>query len=502
MRRVPTELLLQLDLRGAVEAEAKALRNQLPSEPWTALAISKKVEIAECVYDKLAAGLPVTTNVIVNVRKESLGTRPVPIMGIIERVAYRALTSFVMGDREVAERSADSYRDFLFGPIGFAQDDEGFIDFLEPKVNYVVEADIAAFYQYVDHDVLKQELELQGSAIEGVDILIELLGEFEQRTFGLPQLIDASDWLSEVYIGRVERDLIRSGWPTWRYNDDFRIACTDYTEALDAIEKLGEAARLVGLTVSDYKTYTPPFWKYAFWNTGRDVHNATVEIDPSDVEAIFVDYSPIGDEQQADEALKTLERTRDDTVEDPINLRDTSTKEVRNLRRAVSSLTHHQDPAGLKFMVDLLVFVPSLTPRVCDYLMAIHSNETSEAVEATVDLALESVSLGEWQSMWFTHVCRVLGLLASSSSRLEWVISQRERGRGRPLGAEAALALAEVGAADFDDLDVALRSEPEALAPWFLLAIKAMVDLDPTQLGDRGRAVRDSGPLNRLLLDI
>ncbi len=95
---------------------------------------------------------------------------------------------------------------------------------------------------------------------------------------------------------------------------------------------------------------------------------------------------------------------------------------------------------------------------------------------------------------------RQLGLLQGASARESWARTQRERARSRPLGAEAALALAEVEAIEFEDLDHALRAEPEALAPWYLLAMKALV-AGTGQHRDRARAVRDSHPLNSILLN-
>jgi hypothetical protein len=279
--------------------------------------------------------------------------------------------------------------------------------------------------------------------------------------------------------------------------------CRTYTEALDAIESLEESARAVGLTVSDYKTYTPTLLTYFLKNTGLDISDTTLAVDPSDVEAIVLEYIDSVEGETVESAIATLKRTRAENLSGkPIDLRQPSREEVRDVRRAVSALAHHRDGAGLDYMMSLLVFVPSLTPRVCDYLLAIDSEESRHQVVALVDQVLARVSLGEWQALWFTHVCRQLNLLGEATSRIEWVRKQRDRARGRPLGAEAALTLAAVGAADFDDLDRALRTEPEALAPWFLLAMKSMALHVPDRHATRARAVRDSGPLQRILLDI
>jgi len=151
--------------------------------------------------------------------------------------------------------------------------------------------------------------------------------------------------------------------------------------------------------------------------------------------------------------------------------------------------------------MDLLVYIPSLTPRLCEYMISVYGPDHAGAVEAVVDTFIGQASLGEWQALWVVYTMRQLGLLQGPPAREAWARAQRERARSRLLGAEAALALAEVGAVEFEDLDHALRAEPEVLAPWYLLAMKALVNTTGLH-GERARAVRDDHPLNAILLDI
>ena len=505
MKKVPPGLLDQLDFQSAVQAEADAWRNQIPPEPWHERVKNAHEEVAAWVRGRLAAGLVAVPSTAVNARKPSLGVRPVPIMGIGERVAYRAIAAHVLRDIEPVDRSADAYRDFLHGPIEFAlaSGSGSFRTLGTAHIGYVVEADVAAFYQYIDHEILRQQLEMHTGEIEAIDLLIELLRETEQRAFGLPQLIDPSDWLSEIYAQYIERDLLRRGLHVWRFNDDFRIGCVSYTDALDAIERLEEAARSIGLSLSDGKTFTPRFLTYYAKTTGLDVSDTTVPIDPSDVEVIVAEYPDLDDDEQVAAALATLERLTLPPEDDRrIALEKPASEEIRDLRRAISALARNGDEGGLRYVKQLLAFVPSLTPRLSDYLIASYHEESASDVEGIVDSLIEGHSLGEWQAMWLVYVLRALLLLQGSESRIAWTREQRDRGRGRALGAEAALTLAGVGEADFDDLDQALRTEPEALAPWYMLAVADMARLVPTTNRDRARAIRDSHPLARVLVDI
>lgn len=193
MRRLTPELIDELDLEQALDDELNTWRNQIPPEPWTAPARSKAPEMLSWVRSRLAGGADGIPSVGVNARKATLGARPVPILSAPDRIVYRALAKHVLRDLTLPDRSPDAYKAFIHGPIEYAfRDEEGPIwNVFGLEVKYVVEADITAFYQYIDHDLLRHELELQTGHIESIDALLELLGETEGRTFGLPQLLDA-----------------------------------------------------------------------------------------------------------------------------------------------------------------------------------------------------------------------------------------------------------------------------------------------------------------------
>jgi len=64
------------------------------------------------------------------------------------------------------------------------------------------------------------------------------------------------------------------------------------------------------------------------------------------------------------------------------------------------------------------------------------------------------------------------------------------------LRAEATLALAPYKLADFDEIDRAIRAEPEALIPWYALAAKAIPNVNQNRL----RALKESHGLIEVLL--
>jgi hypothetical protein len=501
MEPIQEAVLRKLDLGAAFDAELETKRNLLPPEPWIDPIRTKKKATLNWVKSVLEQGRQLTPNVITNARKPGYGIRPVPVVGIAERIAYRALTSACVSDLDLPGRGAEEYRQMLSGPLDYVREAAGNSPFFlnSSDLKYVVESDIVAFYQYVDHELLAREIQLQTGLTTIPNLLSALLTEIEQRKFGIPQLLEPSDQLSELYIRVLERNLIRRGLNVWRYNDDFRIGAKTFGDALEAIERLAEAAREIGLAVNDHKTKTPALFTYLMTHTNLQLDDHEAAIDPQDVELIVVDYLHEDEEQQVAVATATLARI--DSIQDRIDLKDISSVDIRDLRRAVNTLARHADPGALPFITQLFFFVPSLTPRASYYLLALHPTNATE-VEQIFDRLIVSNNLSDWQKVWLAYVGRTLNLFLLHTSREAWAQEQMRRGQGGLLAAECALALSEAMSVNLNELDRALRTEPEALAPWYVLAIKRRShntsDAAQKKIVD---AVRGTSPIYRILLD-
>lgn len=503
-------LVAQLDLGAALDAELSAERNLIPPEPWQNALVNDKQAVARWIETQATAGFSTLPNVYINARKAGQGVRPVAIMGIAERVIYRALTTEIVKELNMPERSAEEYREMLAGPIDHVSEElriilveqepnrPAFIRLTNSPFKYVVEADIASFYDYIDHELLLRELQVQTDYVQESRTLISLLGQVEGRSFGIPQLLDASDLISEVYIRILERNLIRRGHLLWRYNDDFRILVREYGDALSALEQLGEAARELGLTLNDYKTRTPGINTYFAANTTLEVEDGEAGFNPEDAEVVISDY-PEDDETSLTEAKLTLERLDSDNPAAKINLRSLTAEDARSLRRALSSLARLKDPSGLPYVNRLFFFVQTLTPRLCRYLLSVGDVDGS-GVSATWDSLMRNDDLSDWQAIWLLYTAREALLLNGNPERSKWAESQQRR-RSPVLAAEAALTLAAIGHGEIGNLDQALRLEPGVLSPWYVLAIRYLHILTPSQHSTQVvKALKESNKLFDVLL--
>ena len=138
-------------------------------------------------------------------------------------------------------------------------------------------ADVAAYYQYIDHERLSRELVRQTGRADLAEALVQLLSAMMGgRGVGVPQNNSASDRLADAYLDVVERQLIRGGRRVWRYNDDFHIGAVDWRSANESLHILDRLLAALGLTLNDEKT--TPFLResYEDWITKPEAEWARI----------------------------------------------------------------------------------------------------------------------------------------------------------------------------------------------------------------------------------
>lgn len=469
MEPISAPVLKKLKLAQAISEEAASVRNLLPPEPgWDEVASDAK-SLASYLENLLKSGFRPSPQVEVAARKPGHGIRPVPYWGVLERVAYRAITKAVMANHPPLDRSAKAYLSFVTAPGLYGRERQAerpdrhellsLLFFGDSPVKYVVKGDITAFYQFIDHAILADELLLAGADVELIQALVALLGEVQGRSYGLPQLLDASDMLSDLYADRIERDLLRSGFAAWRFNDDFRIACDSYESALTAIEALDSAARRVGLVLAENKTVTVGFDRYVMDVWGLETSEVGESIALDEVEDLVGDYTDDFGADDADSAVSVIQRAQVRRKDVPsgdkdhwIKLRELRGEDIRLLRRALNGLVAASDPRAVDDVLRLAIYAPSLTPSLMRYLTTVAgaegaTTEVQSSVAEVVDKLATDVALNAWQHLWLIDVLRDLGLLRSgvegATVRCDWVDSLRRDSPNPALQAVAARALAE-----------------------------------------------------------
>ena len=217
----------------------------------------------------------------VAVSKVNHGVRPVAVWDLPTRVLYGALAMHLESSLPSVKRGQAQWAAFKRTPL----DLDG---------SYIIATDIASCYQYIDHNLLMDELRLQMGEPAVVNTLGDLLSATQGRTYGIPQQSTASDLLAEALLNRLERVLLRRGIQAGRYNDDFRFTCRSWSETVRALKIFAEETRRLGLTMNDLKTIT---WKRSTYKEALDdAENLRKEIAAeAQYDLTLIEFDPYGD---------------------------------------------------------------------------------------------------------------------------------------------------------------------------------------------------------------
>lgn len=434
-------------IETAVEHELTTQRRALPPDPATPALIERLAEVTQWVYEKLSGDFMPTPEETVAVNKGRHGVRPVAIWDFASKTAYRALAWSLLPKLPPHFRGKAEWQDFLKQP-------------LNRDGRYIVATDIAACYQQIDHGLLRNELLVQTGEFQTVSAIIELLHKVTGKTYGLPQQSYPSDWISEVFLARLERSLVRRGIEATRYNDDFRFVCADWSGVVRAIEIFDEEVRTAGLTVNDQKTLT---WGKAKYEDQIEFARAlreeiTGEEDP-DIEPDYEDEdgesTPAFDWIVAEDILERwtaiagrsrVSKRRRAEHRVIVDLIPEALKVLANEGRANEDLVRDS--------IKLLRFERTVTPSVGRYLSSVRDEML---LLNGFDKLLRSRSyLNGWQTWWLQQpVARLSGFASGSGStrRLNWARAAFRSAEHSPvLRAEAARTLARHGEIKLEEL--------------------------------------------------
>ena len=241
---IERSVVSRMDFPDAVQRELR-LRNRLLPPRWDYLALAgEHVAVEAALRPLLRRGPSGAVADVVLSDKGWRGVRPLHVMTLPDRVLYRALVELIGKALPENLRHRRPAADFRQAPLGV------------PNARYIIKTDVTAYYEFVDHDRLADELIAQTGEEPAIDVLTALLGNVMRRRVGLPQVHTASDVLGDTYIDPARRRLLRRGHVTFTYSDDFRVASPSLGAARSAVEACAEEVRELGLVLNDRKTYT------------------------------------------------------------------------------------------------------------------------------------------------------------------------------------------------------------------------------------------------------
>lgn len=362
---------------------------------------------------------PVVVHETLTMPRAGFGPRPVSALSPESRTLYLSLVSHLGESLADATRGAGKWTEHRsFG--------------LDGKHEHIVELDIAAFYEYINHKVLADELLLRSMDTNAVAALEEFLGGLSPRGYGIPQMMQASDRLADTYLSILDRRLARAGLVAHRFADDIRVLAKDWEQANRIVETAAEITRELGLVLSSEKTAIYKRVTLAELEqrdqTYFDDYFKLVHADM--VEAAFLAAGPYAEEREGDAGDEDF----DDLVFEETALRivqqyldavsGSLTDDVvdRSLRRFVATSLAILRNAGQRLpdeQLEKLVFYdPRRLEQVCRYLGA-RAKEAQFRREPHWESLARFAALGRqspWAKLWLLDTAADLPAAPKSSS--------------------------------------------------------------------------------------
>lgn len=429
----------KLNIAGAVSKVVDGHLDRMPPLIADRCLVDAKSTLTESVVaDAIAnSAIPVET---LTMPRRLFGVRPVGVTSAGHRALYAALVE-ALGDRIPQARTRDDYDAYeRFG----AQDP--FAD------GYLVELDIASCYEYIDHELLHLELVSRTSNVPAVAALMDILGRWQPRGRGLPQLNESSDALADAYLEILERDLLRVTPTVMRVADDFKIERDDWATANEVIEYAAEEARRLGLVLSTEKTRISAFdtvrSRRAAQKAFLDEHFTQAKSSLTEIDFLTMDY-------ESDEAV-VIEPGRADTVREALRRiveewielqgRPDQPEVSEHARLLPVALAWLQGHVGWRVPEQWLAQIafrhPLRQENVCKYVLGREEWEANwRALTALSAMGRQS----PWAKVWLLHAAeaqQLPGVDIRSDKLIEWARMQL-RDRHELVRAEAGWLLAK-----------------------------------------------------------
>ncbi|WP_159398158.1 reverse transcriptase domain-containing protein [Streptomyces violaceoruber] len=457
------------------------------------LANSKKT-LASLAEIAILPGAEISVETI-TMPKKKFGHRPIVIPDVAARCLYVALVNSIEKQIEPDSRSEDNWRTFEL----FAE---------ESPSEYVVEIDIAACYEFIDHKILHREILMRTMDHSKAEAIHSFLKRCSFNGRGLPQLSSPSDRLADLYLSVLERQLLRRKMPVARYADDFRIRADTWEMANTVIEYAAEYARELGLILSSdktgimraeahrarVKTRNTLEKKYFDSARARLTLIQLVQRDYDDPEFIEI---PPDDEKALKESMRRI--IADWKASIAGRQPDAETYKAAELRRmlplALTVLQKDEFRIDSEVFTNLIFREPVRLERVCKYILnRMDSFSETEENWALLRKIIDSGRIGPWGRIWILHTA---GRLPSGfSSDCSWVLGWAKEqclDRHEMVRAEAAWVSAKFGALT-DDMTVELIKESTTISEH---AISAAMGRQGNLNASLQKSVTTAGVLNR-----
>lgn len=470
-------------------------------------------EVAKSLRPAIARGDIAKNADTILIDKGWRGTRPINEMNLSDRIIYRAIVDHLAKLMPPQFSSRPNLADVNGLALGV------------PGVKYIVKSDVASYYEFIDHEILENELVAQSGDELASEALTELLSGIMGRRVGIPQIHQSSDVLGDTYIDPVRRRMVRRGYAVHTFSDDFRISCANLGEARNALDLCATEVRRLGLILNERKTFTYRSTKFQISLSSfkeaeeRLLADSGTKLDDLDLDtygiptlemptlsgigAAIDDEDALGSVRsdaafdsgspQARAAVSVWEMWLGEEESEDAQSQSSAAATQALLGRVLPRLGAMGFQEPLAHISLLMRFEPALTPQVFTYLAnycQLGPERRSAARDALDGLVREDI-LSTWQKIWAAQAAGGIQRAKRSRPHHEW-LQECTRSTSSGLASTASASLARLGLVSSEDL---LATLDQVTAEWRPLVLWGLARIS----SDAALSVADS-TFDRLLI--
>jgi len=388
-------------------------------------------QISENKYEAVSAE-------IVHVPKPGFATRPAALLKLSDRLIYECLVNLI---KDKVEKNLVSDNYLLWPRANYVAKKWGEFERAPIGANetYVINIDITAFYDSIDHSILEDKIvELTGER-DVASCLKLFLDEIMGIARGIPQGLLPSDTLATLYLQSLDSAMLRSDFNYWRHGDDMRMTANTISQARKSIAVAEMELRKLGLVLNASKC------------TIRKTENYDIHLE--EVSEVYKLIKQRLYEDNVDDATSDDDKLRDlmdeAQLDDQIKW-DLFYHETISVEDVIEQISHHLEPDEVEISIELynetiigmpggatplpedqfhvqlkksllrlaaakvsdaidncsqlIAKFPEKTELVCSYLVSVAKKNEKNVILQIEDIIDSDLYLTSWQITWIYRV--------------------------------------------------------------------------------------------------
>lgn len=254
----------------------------------------------------------------------------------------------------------------------------------------LLRTDIAAYFEHIDHSILKTNI-LNGQIREKhvLDLLDKLLRKWavsDVKHIGIPQGCDASSYIGNLYLINLDKIMKREGFKYFRYSDEIYVLTKDEREARMAIKVITRELRRLHLNLQEAKTEIITDPEKVAKEIGSEEEDKTKDFDYEFQRKLRID-----DVEESEEEI--VRRYKEITRNGRAKKVDAS-----GFKWCSNRLSKLSSDKAVNFILRRLAEMPFLTDLFFKYLQIFVNRKRVR--ERIVNFLTSQNNIYEWQEMW------------------------------------------------------------------------------------------------------